>query len=145
MLAGAFWASYILLSQRVGSSFAGLQGLAIALSVGAIALIPAGLVEGGSALLRPSVLGGGLLVALLSSLIPYSVELMALRRIRAASFGLLMSLEPAVAALAGILVLGQQLRLRTAAALAMVIAASAGTTLAETGRRPATGAAGPLG
>lgn len=129
LLAGAFWASYILFSQRVGSTFDGLQGLAIALSVAAVALLPAGLIEGGRALLNPAVLGGGLLVALLSSLIPYSLELIALRRIRAATFGLLMSLEPAVAALAGLLLLGQQLRLRTVAALFMVVVASAGTSL----------------
>jgi inner membrane transporter RhtA len=129
LLAGTFWASYILLSQRVGSKFAGLQGLAIALSVAAVALLPAGLIQGGRALLDPAVLGGGLLVALLSSLIPYSLELIALRRIRAATFGLLMSLEPAVAALAGLLLLGQQLRLRTVAALVMVVVASAGTSL----------------
>ncbi|MEO6703845.1 MAG: EamA family transporter [Jatrophihabitantaceae bacterium] len=131
LLAGGFWAGYILLSKRVGSTFAGLQGLAIALSVGAVALIPAGLVQGGDALLRPQVLGGGLLVALLSSLIPYSLELTALRRIRAATFGLLMSLEPAFAALAGVLVLGERLQLRTGAALLMVITASAGTTLGD--------------
>ena len=74
-------------------------------------------------------LGGGLAVAVLSSVIPYSFELTALRRVRAATFGLLMSLEPAVAALAGILVLGQRLRPGTLAALVMVVAASVGTTL----------------
>ncbi|MDQ2838327.1 MAG: EamA family transporter [Actinomycetota bacterium] len=129
LLAGMFWAGYILLSQRVGAAFDGLQGLALALLVGAFALIPAGLVEAGSALLRPSVLFGGLLVAALSSLIPYSLELTALRRIRAATFGLLMSLEPGFGALAGLLVLGEQLQLRTVAALVMVIVASAGTTV----------------
>jgi inner membrane transporter RhtA len=129
LLAGTFWACYILLSQRVGSTFAGLQGLAIALSVATVALIPAGVIQGGTALLRPDVLGGGLLVALLSSLIPYSLELTALRRLRAATFGLLMSLEPGFAALAGVLVLGEQLRLRTVTALVMVVAASAGTSL----------------
>lgn len=134
LVAGTCWACYILLSQRVGSIFPGLQGLAIALAVGAVALVPAGIVEGGSALLRPAVLGGGLAVAVLSSVIPYSFELTALRRVRAATFGLLMSLEPAVAALAGIVVLGQRLRPATLAALVMVVAASAGTTL-EGGRR----------
>jgi inner membrane transporter RhtA len=129
LLAGGFWGCYILLSQRVGSVFDGLQGLAIALSVGAVELIPAGLIEGGSALLRPQVLAGGLAVALLSSLIPYSLELTALRRIRAATFGLLMSLEPAFAALAGIIVLGERLGLRTATAVLLVIIASIGTTV----------------
>jgi inner membrane transporter RhtA len=73
-------------------------------------------------------------VALLSSVIPYSLELNALRRMAAATFGLLMSLEPAVAALAGVIVLGQHLKLRTMIALVMVIAASVGTTL-ESRRR----------
>lgn len=136
LLAGGCWACYILLSQRVGSTFSGVQGLALALGVGSLLVLPAGLVEGGSALLRPSVLAGGLVVALLSSVIPYSFELTALRRVRAATFGLLMSLEPAFAALAGVLVLGQRLRPTTALALAMVVVASAGTTLQARGRRP---------
>lgn len=129
LLAGTLWGCYILMSQRVGSTFDGLQGLAIALTIGTLELIPAGLVEGGSALLRPQVLAGGLAVALMSSLIPYSLELTALRRIRAATFGLLMSLEPAVATLAGVLVLGEALGLRTAIAVVLVVTASVGTTL----------------
>jgi inner membrane transporter RhtA len=129
LLAGTCWACYILLSQRVGSIFPGLQGLAVALAVGAVLLVPAGLAEGRGGLLEPGVLGGGLAVAVLSSVIPYSFELTALRRVRAATFGLLMSLEPAFAALAGILVLGQRLRLSTLAAVVMVVAASIGTTL----------------
>lgn len=142
LLAGAFWGCYILASQRVGSAFSGLQGLAIALAVGALELVPAGLLQGGSALLRPGVLAGGLAVALLSSLIPYSLELTALRRLRAATFGLLMSLEPAFGALAGIVVLGERLRLRTAVALLLVIAASIGTTLKATPRAAPAGAPG---
>ncbi len=134
LLAGTFWAGYILLSQRVGSVFPGLQGLALALAVGAVLVLPAGLIQGGSALLRPHVLFGGLCVALLSSLIPYSLELTALRRIAASTFGLLMSLEPAFAALAGVLVLGQHPKLATGIALVMVVIASIGTTL-RSGRR----------
>jgi inner membrane transporter RhtA len=137
LLAGTLWACYILLSQRVGAAFSGLDGLAIALAVGSVVLIPAGLAQGGSALLRPSVLAGGLVVALMSSVIPYSLELMALRRLSAAAFGLLMSLEPAVAALAGVLVLSQKLHLRTIVAIGMVVAASVGTTL-ESQRRTDT-------
>jgi inner membrane transporter RhtA len=153
-LAGALWGAYILLSQRVGSSFAGLDGLALALSVGSLVMIPAGVVQGGSALLRPEVAAGGFGVAVLSSLIPYSLELISLRRLSASAFGLLMSMEPAVAALAGVLVLGQRLHLRTAAAIMMVVVASAGTTI-EAGRsaarrgaahsRPAAGEPSPLG
>ena len=129
LLAGSFWAGYIVMSKRVGAAFAGLDGLSVALLVGSIVLIPGGLISGGGALLRPAVLGGGLAVALLSSVIPYSLELTALRRLSTATFGLLMSLEPAVAALAGVIVLHQALRVSTTIALVLVIAASAGSTL----------------
>jgi inner membrane transporter RhtA len=129
LVAAACWAAYILLSQRVGASFAQLDGLAIALGVGAVLVIPVGVVQGGDALLRPSVIGVGLGVALLSSLIPYSLEITALRRLTSYRFGLLMSLEPAVAALAGVIVLGQALTIVLAIALVMVVAASLGTTL----------------
>lgn len=129
LAAGACWAGYILISQRVGRTWAQLDGLALALCVGTLVVIPAGIVEGGSALLRPSLLAGGVAVAILSSILPYSFELIALRRLRAATFGLLMSLEPAVAALAGVLLLSQPLRLVTTAAIVMVVVASVGTTL----------------
>jgi inner membrane transporter RhtA len=129
LVAAACWAGSILMSQRVGAVFAQLDGLAIALGVGTFLVIPAGIVEGGDALLRPSVVAGGLGVALLSSLIPYSLELTALRRLTAYRFGLLMSLEPAVAALAGVIVLGEALTTVLAVALVMVVAASVGTTL----------------
>ena len=129
LVAAGCWAAYILLSKRVGAAFAQLDGLAIALGIGALLVIPAGVVEGGSALGRPEVLGGGLAVALLSSLIPYSLELMALRTLSAYRFGLLMSLEPGVAALAGVIVLGQSLTAILAVALVMVVAASVGTTI----------------
>ncbi|MEO8889517.1 MAG: EamA family transporter [Jatrophihabitantaceae bacterium] len=129
LIAAACWAAYILLSKRVGSAFPALDGLAIALGVGALFTLPAGIVEGGSALGRPEVLAGGLAVALLSSLIPYSLEIIALRRLRPSVFGLLMSLEPAVAALAGVLVLSQPLSGVLVLAIAMVITAGVGTTL----------------
>jgi inner membrane transporter RhtA len=148
-LAGVLWAAYILLSQQIGSSFAGLDGLALALSVGALVMIPAGVAQGGSALLRSDIVLGGFGVAVLSSLIPYSLELISLRRLSAATFGLLMSLEPAFAALAGVLVLGQRLHLRTSVAIAMVVIASAGTTIeasrsaARRSRSASLAAAGP--
>ena len=129
LVAATCWALYILLSQRVGRTFAQLDGLAIALGVGTLVVLPVGLIQGGDALLRPHVIGGGLGVALLSSLIPYSLELMALRRLTAYRFGLLMSLEPAVAALAGVIVLGQPLTAVLGIALVLVAAASIGNTL----------------
>jgi inner membrane transporter RhtA len=138
LLAGACWAGYILLSKRVGASFAALDGLAIALAVGTLLVLPAGIAQGGTALLHPGVLAGGLAVALLSSLIPYSLEIVALRRLKASTFGLLMSLEPAFAALAGVIVLSQPLTGVLLVALVMVVIASVGTTV--TGR--AVGSAG---
>jgi inner membrane transporter RhtA len=135
LVAATCWALYILLSKRVGASFASLDGLAIALAVGTLLVLPAGIVEGGSALGRPSVLGGGVAVALLSSLIPYSLELTALRRLSAAAFGLLMSLQPAVATLAGVVVLSQGLTAVLLVALVMVVAASVGTTITSVRER----------
>jgi inner membrane transporter RhtA len=136
MFAGTCWAMYILLSKRVGSAFAQLDGLAIALGVGTLLVVPAGVIEGGAALGRPGVLAGGLAVAMLSSLIPYSLEIVALRRLSSAAFGLLMSLEPAMAALAGVLVLRQSLSGILLVAVAMVIAASVGTTVTQSRTTP---------
>jgi inner membrane transporter RhtA len=128
-VAGGFWAGYILLAQQVGRVLPGTAGLAVALTVGGVALAPYGIVAGGSALLRPSVLGRGAAVAVLSSAVPYSLELAALRRLRASAFGVLMSLEPAMAALSGLAFLGQQLSLRAWLAVVSVMLASIGATM----------------
>lgn len=130
-VAGMLWACYILLTQRVGTVFPGASGLALALVVGAILLAPFGIWSGGSALVEPSVFGRGCAVALLSSAIPYSLELYALRRMRASVFAVLMSLEPAFAALSGLVFLSQHLRLREWIALVCVMAASVGATRAS--------------
>lgn len=135
--AAVLWACYILLSKRVGAAFAALDGLAIALAVGTVLVLPIGIADGGSELLDPTVLAIGFGVAMLSSLIPYSLEIVALRRLSAATFGLLMSLEPAVAALAGVIVLGQHLSAVSALAIAMVVTASIGTTIADRTEVPA--------
>jgi inner membrane transporter RhtA len=127
-VAGGFWAGYILLSQRVGAIYPGASGLTIALVVGTVAVAPFGVVAGGRALLEPGVLARGLVVAVLSSALPYSLELAALRRMRTSVFGILMSLEPAVAALSGLLFLGQHLLLREWVAISAVVAASIGAT-----------------
>jgi inner membrane transporter RhtA len=126
LCAAACWMAYIWLSQRVGRAFAGGTGLALAMAGGALIVLPAGVLQGGSALIRPELLGSALVVALASSVLPYSLELEALRRLPAAVFGVLMSLEPAVAVLAGFVVLGQDLGARELAAVAMVVVASAG-------------------
>jgi inner membrane transporter RhtA len=123
------WATYIVLSQRVGRLVAGPDGLALALTVGGLALAPFGIVGAGSRLLDPHNLGLGLVVAILSTAIPFSLEFAALRRLSRQLFGILMSLEPAMGALAGFLFLSQRLSFRDLLAIALVTVASAGATL----------------
>jgi inner membrane transporter RhtA len=129
LLAGLFWASYIVLSAKVGRVFPGSQGLTIALLVGALALVPAGAVGGGSALLLPRTLLLGAAVGILSSVVPYTLELEALRTLPTRVFGVLMSTEPAVGALVGFVFLQQVLGLRSIAAIALVCTAAVGASL----------------
>ena len=126
--AGACWAVYILLTARVGKAFPGGTGLSLAMAVGAVALLPVGVAGAGSALLNPRLLLLGAGVGLLSSVIPYSLEMAALRRISTSAFGVLMSLEPAIAALIGWLVLREALELRAIIALVLVTTAAIGAT-----------------
>ncbi len=126
LTAGAFWGAYIIYSARVGRALSGGSGLAIAMTVGAVVLIPVGIADGGADLLVGSTILVGAAVAVLSSAIPYSLELEALRRIPESTFGVLMSLEPAVAALVGFIALDQGLLTREIAAIALVLVASAG-------------------
>ena len=128
LVAGALWASYILLNARVGRAFSGGGGLAMAMAIGTLPLIPIGIADAGSSLLDPGLLAVAFGVAMLSSVVPYSLELEALRRIRAHVFGVLMSLEPAMAALAGFVVIGQSLSALEVVAIALVVTASAGAT-----------------
>lgn len=136
LAAGGCWAAYIVLSARVGAAFAGADGLAVALAVGGLAVLPLGLADGGSGLLDPELLAVGAAVALLSSVIPYSFELEALRRIPTRLFGVLMSTEPAVAALAGFAILGEALAGRQVAGIGLVVLACAGATLRSGGAAP---------
>lgn len=129
LLAGCLWASYIFLSARTGSAFPGGTGLVIALCVGTVVLCPFGIADAGYALLDPKLLLAGFGVAMLSSAIPFSLELEALRKIPARVFGVLMSLEPAVAALAGLFLLGERLGMRAVAAVVFVTVAAAGASL----------------
>jgi len=133
LLAAAAWAAYIPTSARTGTLFPGGRGLAIAMGVGALLVAPAGIAQGGERLVEPALLAQGAVVALASSVIPYSLELESLRRIPARVFGVLMSLEPAVAALAGFVVLGQALGATELAAIALVVAASAGASAGAEG------------
>jgi inner membrane transporter RhtA len=128
LTAGACWAAYIVLSKRVGRAFPGGNGLALAMAVASVLILPVGIAQGGADLLKPEVIAVGIVVAVLSSLIPYSLELEALRRLPANVFGVLMSLEPAAAAIAGLIVLDQVLRANEWAGMALVIIASAGAT-----------------
>ncbi|MBV8711096.1 MAG: EamA family transporter, partial [Solirubrobacterales bacterium] len=126
LLAGAFWGAYILVNARVGRAFEGGAGLALAMCVATLLMTPVGLAQGGSHLLelRSLLLGG--VVGILSSAIPYSFEIEALRRIKTSVFGVLMSIEPAMAAVAGLIVLGQGLAARELLGIALVVAASVG-------------------
>ncbi len=126
LLAGGFWAAYILLSARVGNSYPGLGGLAMAMAISAVLVTPFGIAQGEGELLTPSVLAVGLAVGIFSSAIPYALELEALRRLPNAVFGVLMSLEPGVAALVGFVALSQAVSLVEAVAIGLVVAASAG-------------------
>jgi inner membrane transporter RhtA len=126
LIAGGFWAAYILLSVRVGRRFPGGNGLALAMGVGAVALLPVGVADAGGELLVPWILAAALGVAILSSAIPYTVEMEALRRLPAGVFGVMMSIEPAVAALAGFVLLDEGLAARELGAILLVVAASAG-------------------
>ncbi len=135
LLAGAFWAAYILLSGRTGRAYPGGTGLALAMGISTLLLLPVGVWDAGSALLDPVLLAAGFGVAMLSSAIPYSLEIEALRRLPARVFGVLMSLEPAVGAAAGFVVLGEVLNARSAVAIALVVAASAGASLVRSKRR----------
>jgi inner membrane transporter RhtA len=126
LLAGGLWAAYILLSARVGRAFPGGAGLALAMGFATLLLLPVGLVGAGTALLNGPLLVVGAGVALLSSVIPYSLELEALRHLPPRVFGILMSLEPGIAALIGLLLLHERLEGRTIAAILLVISASVG-------------------
>ncbi len=128
LTAGGFWAAYILLSARVGRAFPGGAGLVIAMLVAAVLLTPVGILSGGAQLLRPDILAAGFGVALLSSAIPYSLELEALRRLPAHVFGVMMSLEPAAGALIGLVILNENIGIRGLSAVALVSVATVGAT-----------------
>lgn len=128
LTAGGFWALYIVLAARAGRAFAGSEGVTLAMVVAALVPLGPGIAQGGGDLLDPRLIALGAGVAVLSSVIPYSLETEALRRMPQHVFGVLMSLEPGVAALAGFVVLGQSLRTREAVAIGLVVAASIGAS-----------------
>ncbi|MCF2526583.1 EamA family transporter [Yinghuangia soli] len=124
--AGAMWAAYIVLNARAGARFPRLDGLAIAMAVAALVSLPLGIGSAGAVLGQPAVLALGLAIAVMCSGVPYTLELLALRRLSAETFAVLAVLSPAFAATAGFLVLGQSLSAVQCAAIAIVIGASAG-------------------
>jgi len=130
-LAAACWAAYIVLTKWVGSHWAGLDGLSVSLGVAALITLPVGVVSAGSELLVAEVVLAGIGLALLIPLVPYVFELVALRRLPTAQFGVIMSLEPAIAALLGLVILDQSLAPAGVIAIAMVSLACAGATLAS--------------
>ncbi|MFJ6482262.1 EamA family transporter [Streptomyces sp. NPDC091682] len=135
--AGAMWAAYIVFSARTGRRFPQADGLALAMAVAAVISLPLGIAEAGPALLVPSTLALGVGVAVLSSVLPYTLELLALRRMPAPTFAILMSLEPAIAAAAGFLVLNQAMSALDALAVALVIAASMGAVRSQIRKKAA--------
>lgn len=129
------WGCYVPLSAALGEKTTGGGGLAWGMAVGALIAAPVGVLDAGRELLNPAALAAGLGVALLASVVPYSVELEALRRMPPGVFGVLMSLEPAVAALAGLVILGQELRPAQWVAVVLVVVASIGVTYTADRRR----------
>ncbi|MEJ3657455.1 EamA family transporter [Actinomycetes bacterium KLBMP 9759] len=139
LAAGALWAAYILLAQRTGGRFERFDGLALAMGAATVLSAPVGIATAGTALLSPAVLGLGAAVALMSSMVPYGFELVALRRLRAATFAILMSLSPALAAVTGFVLLGQRLSVLECLAVVLVVVASVGAVRGA--RRPVAPAA----
>jgi inner membrane transporter RhtA len=126
LFAGLFWAVYIVLATQVGQKLSGLEGLAWALAVSSLLLLPVGIATAGSALLNPRLLLMGAGVALLSTTLPYSFEMVALRSLPIQVFSILLSLEPMAGVLAGFLILGEKLSVRSLIACLLVSIAAAG-------------------
>ena len=133
LAAGAGWALYIVLGKKAGAAY-GADAVTLGTSIGALLAIPFGIVHAGSALLSPTLLPYALGVAALSSALPYSLEMVALTRLPARTFSTLLSLEPAIAAMAGVALLSERLSLLQWLAIATIIVAAAGTALSV--RRP---------
>jgi len=128
LVAAVCWMAYIYLNKRVGVAFPGGSGLALAMAFGALIVLPLGVLDAQSSFADPRLLGAAFVVAIASSVLPYSLELEALRRLPESVFGILMSLDPAFAALVGFVALGQALGGRDVLAIGMVVIASAGAT-----------------
>jgi inner membrane transporter RhtA len=126
LLSGVFCAAYVVMSAKAGRAFSDGAGLALAMTIAAIVLLPIGIATAGPALLQPRLLLAGAGVALLASVAPYSLEIEALRRMPTRVYGVLVSVQPGIAAIVGWVVLHEQLSIRTLVAIAVVTVASAG-------------------
>lgn len=126
LAAGVFWALYILLAAQIGQKLSGIEGLAWALAISTLLLLPLGVANAGTALLNPKLLAMGAGVALLSTTLPYSFEMVALRSLPVKVFGIMLSLEPMMGVLAGFWVLGEKLSARSLTACLLVSIAAAG-------------------
>ena len=129
LIAATAWAGYIVAGSHLAATLPSADGLAGASIVAAVLTLPFGVVSGGSELLDPTMLAAGAAVAVLSSVIPYSLEMWALRSLAKKVFAVLIALEPAAAALAGVLVIGQTLDAFTLVAIALVVTAGVGTVV----------------
>jgi inner membrane transporter RhtA len=141
LAAGAMWAGYILFSSRTGSRFPKSDGLAIAMSVATVLTLPLGISAAGPALLAPGTVLIGAVVALMSSVLPYTLEMRALRTMPPGTFAVLTALGPALAAVAGYVVLGQDLARLQVLGIGLVIAASVGAVRSATAPGPGAGPA----
>ena len=126
--AAVLWAAYIILGKRIGHLHAG-RSVALGMTAAALVAVPVGVASAGASLLQPKIIGLCFAVALLSSAIPYSLEMIALRGIPKRSFGVMLSVEPAIGALAGLVILHERLAVTQWLAIAAIVAASAGTIL----------------
>ena len=136
LAAGGCWALYIVFGRKAGASH-GARTVAFGSMISACFVVPIGIAAAGPALLSPHALGLGLVIAILSTALPYPLEMAALTRLPARTFGILMSGEPAIGALFGFAFLGQHLAMQQGAAIAMIILASIGTVATSQGKAPA--------
>jgi inner membrane transporter RhtA len=125
LAAGVFWALYIIYGRKAGAAHGG-GTTALGMVIGAIVIVPIGVVQAGAQLLSPAILPAALGVALLSSALPYSLEMLAMPRLPTRTVGVLMSLDPALGALSGLCFLGERLSWVQWAAIVSIMAASAG-------------------
>ena len=128
LLAGAFWAAYIVLGGKISKIMKGGEAVSAGMLIATIVILPFGIFSGGFSVLTPRLLGLGAALALLSSAVPFTLEMSALKKLPAKTFSILMSLEPAVASLAAFVFLQEYLSFTECVAVACVVIASAGSS-----------------